>query len=158
MARDDLDARLGAAALVCCHSMTAPDLVGRVLTLLLGDETALVRGAASRAFRQFLCGLKGASQLRVLLEWTGSENPVQRVAIAAALGETGPLLGRVSAVAALAHDARFEVRYAAAKTVTMLLASNPSRYGAMLADLSRDDCKYVRLIACAGLASGFPAP
>jgi HEAT repeat protein len=94
----------------------------------------------------------GLERAEVIAEWATSESPVERLAIARALGAAAPAIGVHSAIELLARDAEPDVRLAAAEAAWLRRIEDPERMTAVLRRLLDDPDPAVR--ARAELALG----
>ena len=123
------------------------DVLESLLNDLSDDEIFKRRTSIVNALVASLRNVGGITRTRVVAEWTISDSPARRCAIAQVLSHAFYCLGSVGATAFLAEDPDERVRFETVGTAVSRMAEDPEHYRSLLKRLSADANRKTRLAA-----------
>jgi hypothetical protein len=128
-----------------------PELAEGALEVLSADSSRGVRTSAAGGLRRLLQELGGLSRTLIVAEWTCSDHPGQRGAVARALCSRIPVLGTTAALECLSRDSDAHTRRSACQAAICRFTSDPRAMTAVLRGCAHDVDPSVREVALAGL-------
>ena len=149
--RESIDRRCELAERAGELAESCPDIAEGLLSRLSKDAIPLVREAAGHGLARLLASSDGWTRTCIVSEWASSESSADRATVARALRNRTPVLGALSVLETLSHDAYSEVRRAVCEAVSCRLEDAPRRCTKILLSRAQDNRRSVRLLAIDGL-------
>jgi hypothetical protein len=134
-----------------------PDQAVVMLRRLVDDESGLVRAAAAAGLADVLARASVIERVALVAEWTISEKPTERLALARALCASTPVLIGDLAIDQLTRDPEPTIRRWALMAANSHLEDNPALYATLAHELLEDPDAEVRATARRILESVSPA-